>query len=75
MSRYERCLFSHSQQPIYENTMACFISQFTLSGEKILGSGNLSQKSVKYLWSHMKDANTIMKNTKGRQFCLPFSLL
>ncbi|SLM27789.1 hypothetical protein MTBBW1_1110050 [Desulfamplus magnetovallimortis] len=35
---------------------AWFISQFTLSGEKILGSGNLSQKSVKYVWNHMKDA-------------------
>ncbi|SLM32320.1 hypothetical protein MTBBW1_630014 [Desulfamplus magnetovallimortis] len=37
--------------------VACFISQFTLSGEKTLCGGNLSQKSVKYFWVQMKDAD------------------
>ncbi|SLM31583.1 hypothetical protein MTBBW1_370007 [Desulfamplus magnetovallimortis] len=59
-----RCLYVAA--PDYENDegyfrgkMACFISQFTLSGEKSLCGGNLSQKSVKYFWVQMKDAGKI----------------
>ncbi|SLM32669.1 hypothetical protein MTBBW1_80007 [Desulfamplus magnetovallimortis] len=39
-----------------DKNKASFISQFTLSGDKTLSVRSLSQKSVKYFWGNMKNA-------------------